>query len=117
MPSYSCQALDHESDHTNPNHRFAMVRANLVVPTEPTRVHKPAEGSFDYPALGQDLETFDVVTASHDLQSELSEWTELLDPLDQGPKIAAIGPDDLHSAIHIRQRLMRFLAASRSCVA
>src|SRR5439155_12802754 len=98
MVSYSCQAPDHDSDHTNPNHRLAMVHANHVVPTEPTGFDKPAERSFDYPPLGQDLETS--ITASHDLQAKFTERTELLHPFNQGSQIAAIGPDDLQPAIH-----------------
>src|SRR5258708_23741616 len=105
MRSYSCQALEHQSDHTDPNHRFAVVRANFVVTAEATRLHKPAEGSLDDPALGQNLEAFDLVTPAHDLQVELTERTELLHPLDQGSQIAAIGPDDLYPAVHSHQEL------------
>src|SRR6266849_8302653 len=105
MPSYSCQALEHQSDHTDTNHRFAVVEANFVVTAESTRLHKPAEGSLDYPALWQNLEAFDLVTPAHDFQAELTERTELLHPLDQGSKVAAISPDDLHAAVHIHQKL------------
>jgi len=84
MSSYRCQTPDHESDHTDPNHRFAVVVANLVVTTESTRFHQPTEGSLHDPPFGQHLETFDGITAPHDLQVELIERTELLDPLDQG---------------------------------
>src|SRR3974377_1124488 len=98
MPSYSCQAPDHESDHTDANHRFAMVGAHLVVPTKAARLHKPAEGSLGDPALRQNLEAFSLVGAPHNLQMELAEWTEVLDPLDQGSQVATVGPDELTAA-------------------
>src|SRR6266403_4196954 len=103
MISYGCQALDHKSNHANPNHRLAVIQADLIVTTKSARLDKPAEGSFHYPALRKNLEALDLVAASHDLQSELAEWTELLNPLNQGSQIAAIGPNELQSSVHAHQ--------------
>src|SRR6266850_1354619 len=105
MVSYSCQAPDHKADHADANHCFAVVGANLIVTTKSARLHKPTEGSFNDPALGKNLEAFSVVAAAHDLQSELSERTQLLNPSNQCAKIATIGPDDLHPCIHTHQEL------------
>jgi hypothetical protein len=69
-----------------------MVRANLVIPTQPPRLGQPAEGSFDQPALRQDLETFALVRPPHNFQVKLAERAECLYPLQQGSKIAAVGP-------------------------
>src|SRR6266498_693503 len=104
MASYRWQALDHESDHADPNHRFAVVGANFVVATKSARLHQPTESSFDDPALGQNLETFSLVTAPHDLQPEFAERTELLHPPNQCSQIATVSPDNLHSAVHAHQQ-------------
>src|SRR5438552_7542502 len=99
MPSYGCQALEHEANHANPNHGLAMIQSHLIVPTKPSRLGKPTESSFYNPALGKNLEALGPVRPAHDLQLQFAEGAKLLDPLNQCSQIAAVGPDDLQSPI------------------
>src|SRR5881394_1487338 len=82
-----------------------MIQTNLIVATEAPRFVKPAKGSLDDPALGQDLEALGVVTASHNLQLEFAVGAKLFDPVHQPPQVAAIGPDDLNAVIHREHEL------------
>src|SRR5580692_1210743 len=104
MASYSFrQSSHHQADHANPQHRFAMVDANLVVATQPPRFEKPTKGSFYNPAFGQHFKTFDAITAPHDFQFQLAIGAKLFDPSHQGSQIAAVGPDDLQASKQIDQ--------------
>src|SRR6266581_2814880 len=90
MPSYGCQSPEHETDHANPNHRFTVIQSDFIIPTKPTRLGKPTEGSFYYPALREHLETFGAIRAAHDLQLQFAKGTQLLHPLDQGAQVHVI---------------------------
>src|SRR5271166_1438370 len=105
MPSCSCQAPDHDPDHANANHRRTVVQANLIVSAQPPRLEQPAESALYHPSSGQYFETFDVVAAADNLQSQFAEGTQLLHPVDQGSEISAVSPDDLQSSVHAHQRL------------
>src|SRR6266542_2756768 len=105
MPSKGCQALEHESNHTNPNHCFAVIQSDLIVTTKPSRLVKPTEGAFYNPPLGQNLEALGSVTSTHDLQFQFAKGTKLLDPFNQCSQVAAIGPNDLQPPIHGYQEL------------
>src|ERR1051325_8209803 len=110
----SCgQAADHETNHTNPDHRLAMIHADLIVAAKPSRLKEPTKGSFYDPPLGQNLEALGLVRSSDDLQPQLAKRPKLLDPLDQGSQIATIGPDDLHSLIQSNQDRDEILGRSR----
>ena len=100
MPSYGCQSPEHETDHANPNHRFTVIQSDFIIPTKPTRLGKPTEGSFYYPALREHFETFGAIRAAHDLQLQFAKGTQLLHPLDQGAQVTTIGPNDLQPPVH-----------------
>src|SRR2546427_13262819 len=78
MLSYRCQALEHETNHANANHRLAMVQADFVVTAKPPGLGEPAEGSFYNPPLRKNFESFGMIAAAHDLQSEFPKGTKLL---------------------------------------
>src|SRR6266481_8801919 len=77
-----------------------MIRAHLVVSAKSPRLVQPTEGPFYYPPLRKNLKPFGSVASSHNLQPEFAKRTKLLNPLNQASQIAAIGPDDLQSAMH-----------------
>src|SRR6266567_2427870 len=110
MPSYGCQSPEHETDHANPNHRFTVIQSDFIIPTKPTRLGKPTEGSFYYPALREHLETFGAIRAAHDLQLQFAKGTQLLHPLDQGAQVTTIGPNDLQPPVHLFARVVAALA-------
>ncbi len=95
MPSCSCQAADHNSNHANPYHRLTVIQANFIISAQAPRLKQPAERAFYYPSSRQDFETFDVVATADNLQSQFAEGTQLLHPVNQGSEITAVGPDDL----------------------
>ncbi len=120
MPSCSCQAADHNSNHANPYHRLTVIQANFIISAQAPRLKQPAERAFYYPSSRQDFETFNIVATADNLQSQFAEGTQLLHPVNQGSEITAVGPDDLQSAIQAHQRLdqwpsrIAILYASRS---
>src|ERR1035437_152744 len=79
-------------NHGQINHRLAAVGQSLVILAQPTVAAKPAKGAFHNPSLGQDDEALDVVATFDDLQQPAA---KVLDPADQLPGIAAVGPDQL----------------------
>src|SRR5580692_6899820 len=104
MASYSFrQSSHHQADHANPQHRLAMVDANLVVATQTPGFEKPTKGSFYNPAFGQHFKTFDVIATPHDLQFQLAIGTKSFDPAHQSAQIATVGPDDLQASKHLDQ--------------
>src|SRR5271170_8022017 len=62
------EASDHETNHANANHRFAMIQTHFIVAAQAPRFVEPAEGSFYNPAFGQDLKAFGAITPPHDFQ-------------------------------------------------
>jgi len=99
MASYSFrQSSHHEADHANPQHRLAMVDADLVVTTQPPLFEKPTKGAFYNPAFGQHLKTFAFIATPHDFQFQLARGTKSFDPSHQCSQIAAVGPDDLQAS-------------------
>src|SRR5271169_32596 len=82
-----------------------MIKANLIVAAEPARLVKPTKGSLHNPAFRQNFESFGSVTAAHNFQSQLAERAKLLNPLNQGPQVATIGPNELHASVHSDQNL------------
>src|SRR5437867_7136569 len=105
MFSYSRQALEHETNHANSNHRLAMIQADLIIAAEPARLVEPTKSSLYDPPLGQHLETLGSGTSAHDLQPEFAEGTKLLHPLNQSSQVAAVGPEVLQSPIGAYQEL------------
>ena len=99
MPSHCCQTADHDPNHANAYHRLTVVQANFIISAQAPRLEQPAERAFYHPSSGQDFETFDVVTAADNLQSQFTEGAQLLHPINQGSEITAVGPDDLQSSI------------------
>src|SRR5437899_4005295 len=94
-----------------------MIQANLIVAAESARFIQPTEGSFYYPALGKNLESFGLIAASDNFQPQFTKGPKLLYPLDQRSQITAIGPDNLQPPIQTNQDFDEPLAASRSCTA
>jgi hypothetical protein len=88
------KAAKHEADHGDVDHRLAGVREVLVVLAEPTLSPEPAERTFDHPATRQNLEPFEVFGALHDLQTDGVSLAERPDPVDELPRVSAVGPDE-----------------------
>src|SRR3989442_543856 len=99
------QASDHETNHTNANHRFAMIQTNLIVAAQAPRFVEPAKGSFHQPPFGQHLKTFGSIASAHNPEFRLAVGTQGFNPRYQLAKIAAIGPDDLQPAKEVHQSL------------
>src|SRR5271169_1065372 len=105
MVSFSCQAFDHDPNHTNPQHRLAVIQPNFIVTAKSARLVEPAERPFDDPPSRQHLEPFERVTPAHNLQPQFTKGPQVLDPGHQGPQVTAVGPDELQTAIHTDQQL------------
>lgn len=54
---------------------------------------KPTKGTLYNPAMGQNLETLDVVRSLDDLQTEFSYYTEVPNPLKQLSGVSTVRPD------------------------
>src|SRR6266852_6105856 len=80
-----------------------MIQANLIVAAEAARFIQPTEGSFYYPALRKNLESFGLIAASDNFQLQFTKGPKLLYPLDQRSQITAIGPDNLQPPIQAKQ--------------
>ena len=80
-----------------------MIQANLIVAAESARFIQPTEGSFYYPALGKNLESFGLIAAPDNFQPQFTKGPKLLHPLDQRSQIAAIGPDNLQVSCFSRK--------------
>ena len=105
MLSYSSQALDHDPNHANPNHRLTVVEANFIISAQPARLEQPTERAFYHPSSRQHFEAFDIVATADNFQSQFAEGTKLFHPVDQGSQVTAVGPNDLQSPIHTHQPL------------
>src|SRR6266446_5496120 len=81
-----------------------MIHTHLIIAAQAAGLGEPAKGSLYNPTLGQNLETFSSVTTAHNLQAQLTEGAKLLNPLNQGTQVAAIGPNDLDSSVHTYQK-------------
>ncbi len=55
---------------------------------------KPAKGTLNNPAMGQDLEALDVIGTFDDLQAEFSYDTEVSDPLNETTSVSTVSPDE-----------------------
>src|SRR5713101_9557678 len=97
------QTFKHKTNHAEPNHCLAMIQANLIVAAESARFIQPTEGSFYYPALRKNLESFGLIAASDNFQPQFTKGPKLLYPLDQRSQITAIGPDNLQPPIQAKQ--------------
>src|SRR6266704_1636930 len=103
VSSRSAQTFKHKTNHAEPNHCLAMIQANLIVAAESARLIQPAEGSFYYPALGKNLESFGLIAAPDNFQPQFTKGPKLLHPLDQRSQITTIGPDNLQAPIQANQ--------------
>src|SRR6266852_7135644 len=81
-----------------------MIQSNLIVTTKSARFVEPTTGAFYDPPFGKNLEAFDLITPSYDLQFQFAKVPKLLHPVNQSSQIATIGPDDLQSSIHAHQQ-------------
>src|SRR2546428_3964498 len=100
MGSCGGQSLKHKTDHADPDHRLTVIQSHFIISAKPSRLVKPSEGALDDPSFRQNLEAFGSAVSTHDLQPQLTEGAQLLDPLHQSSQVAAVGPDDLQSPIH-----------------
>jgi ankyrin repeat protein len=113
MPSYRfSQATDHEANHANAQHRFTMIQSDFIVAAQSARFEEPAEGSFDNPAFGQNLESLGLIAAPHDVQFQFAIRAKLFDPSYQCPQVSAIGPEDLQPS----KRLHQYFDQGLGCV-
>src|SRR5512139_297457 len=83
------QTGKHEADHRQIDHDFPGVSLTLVIAVEAAIAPEPAEGTFHDPASRKHLEPV-AVGALHDLDRATP---QSLGPLDQGARVAAVGPD------------------------
>src|SRR5882757_5162752 len=67
-----------------------MIQPHFMVATEPPRFAQPAKGSFDDPALGQDLKSPGLIASPHNFHSQPAKGPQGFDPLHQGPQIPAV---------------------------
>src|SRR6266849_7488033 len=80
-----------------------MIQSNLIVTTKSARFVEPTKGAFYNPPFGKNLEAFDLITPSYDLQFQFAKGPKLLHPVNQSSQIATIGPDDLQPPIQAKQ--------------
>ena len=86
--------MEHELDHCDTYHGFASVGEILVVFAEASVAAQPTERSFHDPAMGEDMESLQVIGSANDLEDPA---TDVGNPSDQLAGIPAIGPDQLDS--------------------
>ena len=67
-----------------------MIQPHFMVAAEPPRFAQPAKGSFDDPALGQDLKSPGLIASPHNFHSQPAKGPQGFDPLHQGPQITAV---------------------------
>src|SRR5438094_10515849 len=58
MGSCGGQALEHETDHADPDHRLTVIQSHFIISAKPSRLVKPSEGALDDPSFRQNLEDF-----------------------------------------------------------
>lgn len=99
------QSTGHQMDHRDLDHRFTAGRLLLVDLAEPPIPAQPTEGPLHHPATRQDHGPRRVVRPLDDLQGQAPGSECVADPLDQGPGIAAVGPDLLEAVEAAADRL------------
>ena len=87
---WSAESVEHELDHGELNHGFAVFDEFLVVFAESPIVAEPSERAFHHPASGEQLKTNLIAQLADDFQHPA---TPAIQPTDQLPSITTIGPD------------------------
>ena len=90
----SMKAVKHEVYHGDADQGLTAFRQFFVVFAQAPVSPKPSKGSFDDPAVRQEFETLHVVASFDNLQNPTA---QLLRPLDQFSRIAAIGPNEFQA--------------------
>jgi hypothetical protein len=85
--------VEHDLDHRNLNHGFAVFHEFLIVFAEPTSMAQPGERTFHNPAFGKNLKTGLLSEFSDDLQDPTTPPPQ---PLHELPGITAIRPNQFH---------------------
>ena len=86
------QWTHHNINHSKVNHCFRRFWMEFIILAHATKSSHPGEGALHDPAMGQELETLDVVRSFHDFQDPTA---LALDPLHQLACVTAVGPNQL----------------------
>ncbi len=84
--------MEHELDHRNLDHGFAVFDEFLIVFAQPTSMAEPGEGAFHDPAFGKNLKTNLLTKFLNDLEAPT---TPPQQPVHKLPGVTAIRPNQL----------------------
>ena len=94
MELSSGQSFEHDAAHADVDLGLGVIGSLLVIAGEAAGLVEPTEGALEDPTLAHEWEAFGVVAAAGDVEVQFAAGAQPFDPLDQGPGVAAIGPDD-----------------------
>src|SRR4029453_19608830 len=83
------EPAEHSADRSEINHAFAHICSSLVVLAQPSVAIEPTQGTFDDPALGQNLKPALPSGPAYNLQDKSEEF---IHHFHQHPGITLIGP-------------------------
>ena len=87
------EAAQHQGDHGNVQHGFAVGEKEFEVLGQSPTETQPAEGPLHHPAPGKHVKALEVVGALHDLELDGQLRPEVAYPLDELPGVGAVRPD------------------------
>src|ERR1700686_1544004 len=85
----AAESVQHQLDHGDFNHGFAVFEEFLIIFAKPTVVAQPSERAFHNPTLREDLKTDLVSQLAYDFQNPAA---PAIEPADQLSGIATVGP-------------------------
>src|SRR5439155_21187054 len=68
--SRSSQSAQHQTSHSDVNHRFAAAWQDFIILAQTPTLGQPGEGALNDPASGKNHEAFLPIAAQHGLQDE-----------------------------------------------
>ena len=86
-PSY------HQVSHGDVNHRLAALREELIILVQSPVFVQPTECPLHPPPFGQNHQPFHVVGGLDNLETNLARASKLPHPIDEWPRLGAIGPN------------------------
>ena len=104
--SSRCQAVQHQVDHRESDHRLAALGQHFIVFAVTAIAAQPGERPLHDPSFGQNLEAGQVVTSLDYFQRPAAESTG---PIYQLPGVTAVGPDQSQTAKHAAEFLQNQL--------